>query len=204
MLCLQDHGYQASFRNIKIKELPRKTKEVNLFNGIDLKGWEAYGTEKWYVEDGLLICESGPDKQYGYLATREYYDDFDLTVEFKQEADGNSGVFFRSFIPSGVRVNGWQCEVAPKGFHTGGIYESYGRGWLIRPTPEKEAVLKDGEWNTMRIVAQGDHINTWLNGVEMIHIHDAKIGAGKGRICLQIHDGGGIRVLWRNLKLKLL
>ena len=204
VLCLQDHGYPASFRNIKIKELPRKTKEVNLFNGVDLKGWEVYGTEKWYVEDGLLICESGPDKQYGYLATREHYDDFDLTVEFKQEADGNSGVFFRSFIPSGVRINGWQCEVAPKGFHTGGIYESYGRGWLIRPTPEKEAALKEGEWNTMRIEAQGDHINTWLNGVEMIHIHDAKIGAGKGRICLQIHDGGGIRVLWRNLKIKLL
>ena len=55
-----------------------------LFNGTDLKGWEAYGTEKWYVEDGLLICESGPDKKYGYLATRDYYDDFDLTVEFKQ------------------------------------------------------------------------------------------------------------------------
>ena len=36
---------------------------------------------KWYVEDGLLICESGPDKKYGYLATRDYYDDFDLTVE---------------------------------------------------------------------------------------------------------------------------
>ena len=58
VLCLQDHGYPASFRNIKIKELPRKTKEVTLFNGTDLKGWEAYGTEKWYVEDGLLICET--------------------------------------------------------------------------------------------------------------------------------------------------
>lgn len=74
---------------MKIKELPRKTgKEVNLFNGVDLTGWEPYGTEKWYVKDGLLVCESGPDKQYGYLATRDYYDDFDLTVEFKQEADG--------------------------------------------------------------------------------------------------------------------
>ena len=204
VICLQDHGYPASFRNIKIKELPRKTKEVNLFNGVDLTGWEVYGTEKWYVENGLLICESGPDKQYGYLATREYYDDFDLTVEFKQEADGNSGVFFRSFIESGVKINGWQCEVAPKGHSTGGIYESYGRGWLIKPPTEKDGVLKEGDWNTMRVQAQGDHLSTWLNGVEMIHIHDAKIGKGKGRIALQIHDGGGIRVLWRNLKLKTL
>ena len=204
VLCLQDHGYPASFRNLKIKELPRKSKEVNLFNGVDLTGWEAYGTERWFVENGLLICESGPDKKYGYLATREYYDDFDLTVEFKQEADGNSGVFFRSFIPSGVTVNGWQCEVAPKGQHTAGIYESYGRGWLIIPPPEKESILKEGDWNTMRILAKGDHITTWLNGTEMIDITDPKIGAGKGRIALQIHDGGGIRVLWRNLKLKTL
>ena len=184
--------------------MPRKTKEVNLFNGIDLKGWEVYGTERWYVENGLLICESGPDKKYGYLATREYYDDFDLTVEFKQEADGNSGVFFRSFIESGVKINGWQCEVAPKGHDTGGIYESYGRGWLIKPAKEKDDVLKEGEWNTMRLQVQGEHVVSWLNGVEMIHIHDAKIGTGKGRIALQIHDGGGIRVLWRNLKLKTL
>ena len=73
VLCLQDHGYPASFRNLKIKELPRKAgREVELFNGRDLTGWEAYGTEKWYVDkDGLLVCESGPDKKYGYLATRE-------------------------------------------------------------------------------------------------------------------------------------
>ena len=90
-------------------------KEVTLFNGKDLTGWEAYGTEKWYVDkNGYLVCESGPDKQYGYLATREYYNDFDLTVEFKQLANGNSGVFFRSFVEPPVKVHGWQCEVAPK------------------------------------------------------------------------------------------
>ena len=177
---------------------------VELFNGIDLKGWEIYGTEKWYVEDGVLVCESGPDKQYGYLATRDYYDDFDLTVEFKQEADGNSGVFIRSFIEEGVKVNGWQVEVAPKGYDTGGIYESYGRGWLIQIPEEKESVLKEGEWNTMRVKVQGANVTTWLNGQEMANIVDEKIGAGQGRIALQIHDGGGIRVLWRNLKVRTL
>lgn len=204
VLCLQDHGYPASFRNIKIKELSTKSKEVNLFNGTDLKGWDVYGTEKWYVQDGLLVCESGPDKQYGYLATREYYDNFDLTVEFKQEADGNSGVFIRSFIEEDVKVNGWQVEVAPKGHGTGGIYESYGRGWLIQIPKEKEEFLKVGDWNTMRILVQGNKVTTWLNGQEMVNFDDEKIGAGQGRIALQIHDGGGIKVLWRNLKLKTL
>ena len=103
-----------------------------------------------------------------------------------------------------VKVNGWQVEVAPKGFDTGGIYESYGRGWLIQIPDEKENILKQGEWNTMRIRVQGDNVQTWLNGEEMVNIRDEKIGAGQGRIALQIHDGGGIKVLWRNLHLQTL
>ncbi|WP_277464317.1 DUF1080 domain-containing protein [Parabacteroides sp. PF5-6] len=205
VICLQDHGDPASFRNIKIKELPRKAgNEVVLFNGKDLTGWEAYGTELWYVKDGLLYCESGPDKQYGYLATRDYYDNYDLTVEFKQEADGNSGVFVRSFIEAGVKVNGWQVEVAPKGHGTGGIYESYGRGWIAQINKEQEEYLKVGDWNTLRIKVEGDNVTSWLNGNEMVNLTDQKIGAGQGRIALQIHDGGGIKVAWRNLRLKTL
>ncbi|MBP8904767.1 MAG: DUF1080 domain-containing protein [Paludibacteraceae bacterium] len=204
VICLQDHGSAAWFRNMKIKELPRKIKKVSLFNGKDLTGWEVYGTEKWYVADGLLVCESGPEKKYGYLATREYYNDFDLTLEFKQEADGNSGVFFRSFIEPDVKVNGWQVEVAPRGNDTGGIYESYGRGWLVQIPDEKENILKEKDWNTMRIRVEGDNVRTWLNGVEMVNLTDEKIGKAQGRIALQIHDGGGIKVLWRNLSLQTL
>lgn len=204
VICLQDHGSAAWFRNMKVKELPRKTKEVSLFNGKDLTGWEIYGTEKWYVKDGLLVCESGPEKKYGYLATREYFDNFDLSLEFKQEADGNSGVFFRSFIEPDVKVNGWQVEVAPKGNDTGGIYESYGRGWLVQIPDEKENILKEGEWNTLRIKVEGDNVKTWLNGEEMVDLTDEKIGKAQGRIALQIHDGGGIKVVWRNFNLKTL
>ena len=108
--------------------------QTKLFNGKDLKGWKVHGTEKWYVENGELICESGPDKQYGYLASDKDFKDFELTVEFKQESNGNSGVFFRSSI-EGTKITGWQAEVAPKGHSTGGIYESYGREWLIKPDP---------------------------------------------------------------------
>jgi Predicted dehydrogenases and related proteins len=205
VICLQDHGYPASFRNLKIKELPKKEgKNTSLFNGEDLSGWEIYGTEKWYVnQEGELACESGLDKGYGYLATREYYRNFDLTLEFKQLANGNSGVFFRSFIePVTNRIHGWQCEVAPKGFDTGGIYESYGRGWLVLIPDEKESILKEGDWNTLRLKVLGDSIKTWLNGEPMIDIVDSKIGGAQGRIALQIHDGGGIKVLWKNINLK--
>lgn len=182
--------------------LPAIAQEMSLFNGEDLTGWTIYGTEKWYVEDGLLISESGPDKQYGYLATDKYYDDFILTLEFKQEANGNSGVFVRSTV-DGTKVSGWQVEVAPPGHNTGGVYESYGRGWLIKPDPKKDKVLKEGEWNTMKIKLSGDSLTSWLNGTEMVSITDEKIGDGKGSIALQIHDGGGIKVKWRNIKVVL-
>ncbi len=174
--------------------------EIDLFNGKDLTGWTVYGTEKWYVEDGILICESGPDEGYGYLATDKHYKDFELTLEFQQEADGNSGVFIRSTV-EGTKITGWQVEIAPPGHHTGGIYESYGRGWLIQPDEEKDQALKFGEWNTMKIRVVGDEVTSWLNGTEMVHLKDEKIGAGEGSIALQIHEGGGIKVRWRNIRL---
>lgn len=169
-----------------------------LFNGKDLSGWTNYGTEKWYVEDGLLISESGPDAQYGYLGTEKTFKNFELTVEFKQEADGNSGVFFRSSI-EGTKITGWQAEVAPPGSNTGGIYESYGRGWLIQPEPEKDKALKYGDWNKMKIRVVNDKVTTWLNGKQMVTLTDEKIGMADGIIALQIHDGGGIKVYWRNI-----
>ncbi|UYQ92063.1 DUF1080 domain-containing protein [Chitinophaga horti] len=173
-------------------------KKQSLFNGKDLKGWQVYGTEKWYVENGELICESGPDKQYGYLATDKKFKDFELTVEFKQEANGNSGVFFHSSI-EGTKITGWQAEVAPPGMFSGGIYESYGRGWLIKPEAEKDKALKMGEWNTMKVRVKGNNVTTWINGQEMITLDDEKIGSRDGQIALQIHSGGGIKVKWRKL-----
>lgn len=172
-----------------------------IFNGKNLKGWTIYGTEKWYVEDGELICESGPDEEYGYLATDKHYKDFELTLEFLQEADGNSGVFFRSTI-EGTKISGWQVEVAPPGNDTGGIYESYGRGWLEQIPGEKENILKMGEWNVMKIRVVGDRVTTYLNGEQMVDLQDEKIGQANGSIALQIHDGGGIRVRWKNIRVE--
>ncbi|ULQ58380.1 DUF1080 domain-containing protein [Flavihumibacter rivuli] len=179
----------------------KKKEFTPLFNGKDLSGWTAHGTEKWYVQKGELVCESGPDKQYGYLSTNKTYKDFELHVEFKLEANGNSGVFIRSSI-EGTKISGWQVEVAPPGLHTGGIYESYGRGWLVKPEPEKEKVLKGNDWNKMVIIVKGDEVTSILNDKQMVRLVDEKIGAGNGFIALQIHDGGGIKVRWRNIRIK--
>ena len=172
-----------------------------LFNGKDLDGWKIYGTEKWYVQDGELVCESGPNKEYGYLATNQNYKNFILELDFFQESDGNSGVFFRSSI-EGTKISGWQVEVAPPGLHSGGIYESYGRGWLIKPNKKYDDIVKMMSWNKMKIKVLNEKITTWINGKKMIQISDPKIGEANGSIALQIHDGGGIKVRWRNIRVK--
>jgi len=176
---------------------------ISLFNGKDLTGWTIHGTEKWYVENGELICESGPENKYGYLSTNKSFYNFELSLQFKLEANGNSGVFIRSGI-EGTKISGWQVEVAPPGQHTGGIYESYGRGWLILPKPDDEEILKADDWNSMVIRANNDEITTWLNGKEMVFLNDKIIGSGNGFIALQIHDGGGIKVRWKNILIKKL
>ena len=194
ILCLTLFGCSSS------KGVGQTGAATSIFNGKDLEGWVIHGTEKWYVDNGELICESGPDKGYGYLATERQFKNIDLTLEFKQEADGNSGVFFRSSL-EGTKITGWQAEVAPPGKYTGGIYESYGRGWLIQPSVEASTEhLKMGEWNKMRIMVKDDEVTTWLNGNQMINLKDQKIGKATGQIALQIHDGGGIKVRWRNLQ----
>ena len=178
-----------------------RAQKNKIFNGKNLDGWIVHGSEKWYVDEGELICESGPNEKYGYLSTVKFYNNFILTLDFKQESNGNSGVFFRSRI-EGTKISGWQVEVAPPKNNSGGIYESYGRGWLIKPDLRKDNVLKMGKWNHMKIKVVGSSVITWLNGTKMVELEDKKIGQGKGAIALQIHDGGGIKVRWKNIRIE--
>ena len=69
---------------------------------------------------------------------------------------------------------------------------------------EKEDILRPGEWNTMRIKVVGPEVTTWLNGIEMVQLTDSIIGKAHGRIALQIHEGEGIKVQWKNLVIQSL
>ncbi|MEO6001242.1 MAG: DUF1080 domain-containing protein [Chitinophagaceae bacterium] len=206
-LQIQSVGAEIFYRRFDVTPLSADSSFIpqgykQLFNGKNMSGWKIHGTEKWYVDNGELVCESGPDKKYGYLSTDKEYKNFILDLNFKQEANGNSGVFIRSTI-KGINITGWQVEVAPLDLHTGGIYESGagGRGWLIQPGAENEKGLRQGEWNHMRMKVVGGEITTWLNGKQMVHLTDAKLAVGKGFIALQIHAGGGIKVRWKDLKI---
>jgi putative component of toxin-antitoxin plasmid stabilization module len=59
-----------------------------------------------------------------------------------------------------------------------------------------------GEWNQLKVKVVGDHVKTWLNGVQMVDFKDEKIGKADGVIALQIHSGGGIKVSWKNILIR--
>jgi Domain of Unknown Function (DUF1080) len=188
-------------------QAPREGGWVPLFNGKDLSGWKKNGDEKWVVEQGAIFCERAANK-YGYLTTEKTYRDFILRLKFKGEAAGNSGVFLHSRIlgidpQHGPDIEGMQVEVDPNvGKHTGGLYESGGRGWVAMPTAEGEQALKPGEWNELEVSVHGAHIVGQLNGTKIVDFTDPAPKFADGVIGLQIHTGGGVKMRWKDIYLK--
>ena len=163
----------------------------SLFNGKDLTGWVKVGNEKWKVEDGA-IHGVGVTKEYGYLRTEKKYVDFHLTLRFKCDADGNSGVFFHSdFKPGTVDVaQGLQFEIdRVLGHHTGGLYGD-DRNWIVWPAPELETVIRPNDWNEMRMRVVGNRYTSYLNGTLMVDFTDPTPKSFDGYISLQLHSGG--------------
>jgi hypothetical protein len=190
-----------------ITQAPPESVWVPLFNGTDLTGWTRNGEERWVVEQNTILCESTANK-YGYLTTEKTYRDFDLRLKFKGEASGNSGVFFHSRITGidpqhGPDIEGMQVEVDPNvGKHTGGLYESGGRGWVMMPTAEGEQALKPGAWNDLEVSVRGSHIVSKLNGEKIADYNDPSPNFTDGVIGLQIHTGGGVKMRWKDIYIK--
>ena len=148
-----------------------------LFNGKDLSGWTNIGKEKWEIEDGTLHGVA-VTREYGYLQTDKSYKDFQLSLRFKCEGDGNSGVFFHvNFKPGTPQVTkGPQFEIdCTLGHHTGGVYEQT-RKWIVWPAPENESVVRPGEWNDYLITVVGNHYISRLNGVADGGLHRSAAG----------------------------
>ncbi len=164
---------------------------VSLFNGKDLTNWVKVGNEKWEVVDGTIHGQ-GITKEYGYLRTGKKYQDFHLAIRFKCEADGNSGVFFRSdFAPGTANVSqGLQFEIDRViGRHTGGIYGD-GRKWIVWPAPENETVIRSNDWNEFLLKVEGNRYIARLNGVTVVDFTDPTPKSFDGYISLQLHSGG--------------
>lgn len=208
---------------------------TSLFNGTTLDGWQNFGGGKFYVENGEIVGEAATGFPNSFLATEKLYKDFELNVDFKVDPLLNSGIQIRSntypeetktirwggtFKEDGSkdvkervwekgRFWGYQVEIDPTArAWSGTLYEEGGRGFLHTPGEDDAAMkaFKPGEWNHFRIVAKGDHIQTWLNGVPVADVHDNMTPTGY--IALQLHGIGnnkkqvGQKVRWKNILLK--
>lgn len=174
---------------------------IPLFNGKNLSGWIQHGSEKWIVKNGEILGEAVTD-EYGYLATRKTYKNFELRGKFKAEGAGNSGIFFHSSL-EGVNIKGVQVEVDPNPRkHTGGLYESGGRGWLILPSKEGENALKPGKWNEITFSVENNHVITYVNGIQAVDYQDQAPRYFDGVIALQLHSGGKGKMRFKDLYIR--
>jgi 3-keto-disaccharide hydrolase len=194
---------------------------IELFNGKDLSGWKRRGgAAKYSAEDGAIVGRSVPNTSNTFLTTEKEYGDFELELDFKiDDPTFNSGVQIRSHARpkgDGEVVYGYQIEIDPRADRawTGGLYFEAGSdkrpaGWLQDLTKNEAArkAFKLGQWNHLKIVTDGRHIQSWLNGVPAADYTDTNDAAfaPSGFIGLQVHAVGDSKdtkeVRWRNIKL---
>ncbi|MCP5115361.1 MAG: DUF1080 domain-containing protein, partial [bacterium] len=191
-----------------------------IFDGKSTAGWSLLRPEaakgEWVAEDGCLAPKGRPRE----LKTDATYGDFELRFEWKIAEKGNSGVMYRVELGYHPPTSGPEFQLLDdQGHKVRGIPDRRtGAAYAIYP-PEKDAAKLAGEWNTSRIVAKGNHVEHWLNGVKVLayelHTPDWKQRVGKskfakhpqygaareGHIVLQDHGSG---VWFRNLLLKRL
>jgi len=197
-----------------------------MFNGKDLTGWE--GKPGWWrVENGAITSESTREKpcpSAHYLMWRGGKPaDFDLRLEFRL-IGGNSGIQFRSKELPDWDTSGYQADIEAGDQWTGCLFEHTRGGISMRG--QKVVIVKDGskqvtslgdpaellrkvkqgEWNSYRIVARGAELTLEVNGVLMCQAidHQEGLAAKEGVIALQMHPGPPMKVQFRNLRIKLL
>ena len=190
-----------------------------LFDGETLSGWTLLPRERpsgqWRFEGATLVVDGKP----GNLASDEEYGDFDLRLEWKIGAMGNSGVFYRvagqgnpapAAIEYQIADNARKASIDNPDRRAGAAYGLF--------APPEGVSRPPGEWNSLRIVARGQHIEHWLNGRKVADFEigsddfqrraAAKFpastdfaGARRGRIVLQDH---GSKVWFRNARIQVL
>ncbi len=191
-----------------------------LFDGKTLTGFTIRsGTATYKVEDGAIVGTTAEGSGNTFLTTDKEYGDFELTFEVKVDNALNSGVQIRSHVApeNGFqpklggklpkdRLYGPQVEISTDGM-AGRIYDEARRGrWLDtkEPTAETKGAFKKGEWNQYRVLAQGDRIQTWVNGIPIADVRDGE--DTKGHIGLQVHGiargTGPFQVRWKNLMIR--
>jgi len=198
---------------------------IPIFNGKDLTGWD--GNPKfWSVKDGAIHGETtkeNPTKGNTFCLWRAgLVGDFELRLTYRLQG-GNSGIQYRSRDLGNWVVGGYQAEAANASGRDGYIYDEKGKRGRMCLVGEKvvwkdgkkqvtgslevgEAYFKRDDWNEYRIVAVGNHLAHYINGVQTIDFtdEDPAARAMSGILALQIHAGGPMTVEFKNIHLKKL
>lgn len=203
----------------------------SIFDGTSLRGWEG-DPKYWRVEGGALVGEITPEtllKQNSFINWRGgTTKDFELKLQFRVSAQGNSGVNYRSSeIPGQAwAMRGYQADLDGPDRYTGNLYEERGRtfmalrGQLVHATEggrrqviaslgdlkDLQAFTKKDDWNEFHIIARGNVLVHLLNGRVMCQVidDDVKERRMEGLLGVQVHVGPPMKVEYRNIRLKRL
>jgi 3-keto-disaccharide hydrolase len=192
-----------------------------LLDGKSTAGWRGYKKagmpSGWQVVDGALTRVG----QGGDIITNDQFGNFELALEWNVAPGGNSGIFYRVTEEGQAGYEtGPEMQVLDDARHVDGTSRLTAAGSLYGIYAAPPGVVKPaGEWNTVRIVVNGNHVEHWLNGVKVV---DYELGspdweklvagskfkawpgygrAKRGHIALQDH---GDWVAYRNIKIKVL
>jgi hypothetical protein len=206
---LQLHGGQdmhVEYKDISIREIKEDSDFVEMFNGKDLSGWKTNGN--WVVEKDNVITlkprpgESGWKRYSDYLTTDRKYGNFELDLEFKFNATGNSGVFMRIGDLNDHVASGFEVQILDT--HGKKKFGHHDCGGVIRTSaPKTMAVKPAGEWNRYTIALKDSHLKVVLNG-ELIQDLDLSKTDMKDRLAegyISFQDEAK-RIWYRNVRIK--
>ncbi|MBC8353342.1 MAG: DUF1080 domain-containing protein [Planctomycetes bacterium] len=181
---LQLNQGKIEFRNIKLKPLGM----LSMFNGEDLTGWKTYPEmpSKFTVTDeGYLNVKDGR----GQLESEGSYGDFVLQLECITHAEQlNSGFFFRC-IPGGP-MNGYESQIH-NGFEDGDRSKPVdcGTGGIFRRVNARLVAANDLNWFNKTVIADGEHVATWVNGYQVVDWIDDRAPDENPRKGLRVEPG---------------
>jgi hypothetical protein len=192
-----------------------------LFDGTSLNGWRAFKSPTppagWKAMNGELVRQDGG----GDLMTVDQFGDFELRLEWKLSKDGNSGIMFR-VTDQGAQTyeTGPEFQILDNAGHKDGKQPmtSAGSNYAMH-APARDVTKPIGEWNDVRLIVRGAHVEHWMNGVKLLEYElwsedwDKPLKASKfakmpgygrakrGHLVLQDH---GNLVWYRNIRIKAL
>jgi len=171
----------------------------SIFDGKSIDGWRVQNAPYWTVKDGVLTGESDETenkKKGSTLWTTQEYKDFTFETEFRFSGKVDSGVFLRN--------SNDQIQIGISGSLKRDMTGSPYIASLKKYPVEAEgvaALLKEGEWNKMKITAKGKVYTVELNGKKVLE-YTSETATEKGAIGLQVHPNILMKVEYRNISVE--